>query len=148
MSKRATSRPGFLRGHGKDHMLTSINLYRCPWCGKKRGLTHLEFYDTNGFSESAPGYKLVYPSSGTADTRMTICVVSHAECGSDTGYAVEISEIIKDPNDWYRHLNKKIWGGRWIEDVIWDLLLIFLKDKQTFLFTPRTIRLDNDRSNN
>lgn len=95
-----------LRGHGRDQRIwLNTHIHRCPWCQGSRSLSHVELYPLLG----AP----------------LVCVVSHAGCGPDWGYAMSMKELADDPNDWFWHLTTKGWITKsQAKDIIWDVFIV------------------------
>lgn len=112
-----------VRGHGRDQWMGwNTHIYRCPWCRRKRGLTHLELYGVAGFSKELRGYRIVYPHDD-----YVIAIVSHPGCGPDVGYAVPLDALAADPNHWYKHISSKTWAPPYLKDIIYDVLLLHRK---------------------
>lgn len=94
---------------------TSNYLNYCPFCEKSSGLTHLEICSLyqrarvpepiEGYEAPFPGYELSYPGQGPI-----VVFVSHAGCGPDVGYAIDLQELRKDLRGWKEHIRDKIWN--------------------------------------
>jgi hypothetical protein len=77
----------------------------CSFCQRKVSLS-------NGFLElySANSGRLWYPSGWRQ-----ICVLSHVDCGPDTGYAIELNRLLSNVSSkhgWLEHIGEKQWSSK------------------------------------
>jgi hypothetical protein len=101
----------------------NTHIHRCPWCRKKRGLTHLELYSIGRFDSQLHGYRLQYPHMESC----VVAVVSHPDCGPDVGYALPLDDLAADPNRWYQHIGRKTWAPDYLRDIVYDVLILHRK---------------------
>jgi hypothetical protein len=81
----------------------------------------LELYGLGKFEGG--GYCLEYPRASD----YIVAIVSHPDCGPDTGYALELDDLAADPNHWHEHIGRKTWAPDYLRDIIWDVLLLHRK---------------------
>ncbi|GIW51198.1 MAG: hypothetical protein KatS3mg081_0553 [Gemmatimonadales bacterium] len=102
----------YIKGLDRQNtLLPAYPLDRCGWCGRKRGVTHIEFYSVRYFDSEARAYVIGYPAVRGENVLVPLIArVGHPECGPDTGYAIKLTEVIrKSVAVWDAHLRTKVW---------------------------------------
>jgi hypothetical protein len=135
----AATHEAFIPGTGRSAMIfPTLHLWRCPWCRKKKDVSHLELYSLSGdYDRKRKGWPIEYPHELRGKTGLLIGVVSHDDCGPNCGYAIEFRRLAEDPHGWVRHLKEKVWAARGeAEGMMWDVIAIHRLSSERWWHDP------------
>lgn len=97
----------------------------CVFCGKKDPpVARMEIYSVSLLKRNSEGFIIGYPRR-PAEDHIIIVVLSHFQCGPNTGYDIPLEDIReKGIYHWNRHLQR---SKNWYDPIIFDALRLIEK---------------------